>query len=67
MFLQHVLELLGSFWSSALGIFWFFLVSVLVASAISALKLYNKVAHFFKRAGAWSILAALLLGLVSPL
>jgi len=67
MFLQHVLELLGNFWSSASGIFWFFIISVMVASAISALKLYNRVVHFFERAGVWAVVGALLLGLVSPL
>jgi uncharacterized membrane protein YraQ (UPF0718 family) len=66
MFFQHVLELIGDFWASAAGIFWFFIVSVLVAAAINALKLDRKVVHFFERAGVWSVLGALLLGLVSP-
>jgi len=67
MFLQYVMELLGDFWRSALGIFWFFVISVMVASAISSLQLHHKVVHFFKKAGVWSIIGALLLGLVSPL
>jgi hypothetical protein len=66
MFFQHALELMGDFWASAMGIFWFFIVSVLVAAAINALKLDRKVVHFFERAGIWSIAGALLLGLVSP-
>jgi uncharacterized membrane protein YraQ (UPF0718 family) len=66
MFFQHALELMGDFWGSALEIFWFFIVSVLVAAAINALKLDRKVVHFFERAGIWSIAGALLLGLVSP-
>ena len=65
--MQHAMELLGAFWVSATGIFWFFVISVVVASAISSLKLYHRVVHFFERAGAWSVVGALLLGLVSPL
>ena len=66
MFLQQSVELLGNFWISARGIFWFFVISVLVAAAINALKLDRKVVHLFKRAGIWSLVGALLLGLVSP-
>jgi hypothetical protein len=61
------MELLGAFWGSATGIFWFFVISVVIASAINSLKLYHRVVHFFERAGAWSVVGALLLGLVSPL
>ena len=49
-----------------MDIFGFFIISVLVAAAINALKLDRKVVHFFERAGIWSILGALALGLVSP-
>ncbi len=49
-----------------MGIFWFFVISVLVAAAINALKLDRRVVHLFKRAGIWSLVGALLLGLVSP-
>ena len=45
MFLQQMVELLGNFWISARGIFWFFVLSVLVAAAINALKLDRKVVH----------------------
>ena len=65
--MQHAMELLNAFWVSATGIFWFFVISVVVASAINSLKLYHRVVHFFERAGAWSVVGALLLGLVSPL
>ena len=64
--LQPFLELLTDLWTSVLGILWFFVASVLVAAAINALKLDRKVVHFFERAGVWSILGALALGLVSP-
>ena len=67
MFIPQVLELIVDFWTSAMGIFWFFIVSVVVAATISALKLDRKVVHFFERAGIWSIVGALLLGIVSPL
>ncbi len=66
MILQQSVALLGNFWSSAMGIFWFFVISVLVAAAINALKLDRRVVHLFKRAGIWSLAGALLLGLVSP-
>ena len=66
MFLQHLLELMGDFWASAMEIFWFFIVSVLVAAAINALKFDRKVVRFFERSGVWSIVGALLLGIVSP-
>ena len=66
--LWHTLLELGSdLWSSGRGIFWFFVISVLVAAAINALRLDRKVVHFFERAGAWAMVGALLLGLVSPL
>ena len=67
MYLQHVLELFGAFWASALGIFPFFVISVMVASVINSLRLYHKVVHFFEKAGIWAVVGALLLGLVSPL
>ena len=66
MFKQQILELTADFWASATEIFWFFIASVLIASAINALKLDRKVVHFFERAGVWSIVGALLLGIVSP-
>lgn len=67
MLSQQILELMADFWASATDIFWFFIASVLIASAINALKLDHKVVHFFERAGVWSIVGALLLGIVSPL
>jgi len=67
MLSQQILELLTDFWASATEIFWFFIASVLIASAINALKLDRKVVYFFERAGVWSIVGALLLGIVSPL
>ena len=67
MILQYVMELSSDFWRSALGIFWFFVISVMVASAISSLQLHHKVVHFFEKAGIWSTIGALFLGLVSPL
>lgn len=63
----QITELLNAFWGSVIEIFWFFVISVGVASGINSLKLYQKVVHFFERAGAWSVIGALLLGLVSPL
>lgn len=48
-------------------LWWFVVVAILIASVISTLKLNKKVARLFDRAGAWAILGALLLGLVSPL
>ena len=67
MLSQQILELMNDFWASGREIFWFFIASVLIASAINALKLDRKVVHFFERAGVWSIVGALLLGIVSPL
>ncbi len=64
---QQILELTADFWASATEIFWFFIASVLIAATINALKLDRKVVHFFERAGIWSIVGALLLGIVSPL
>lgn len=66
MFFQQVHALMVDFWASAMGIFWFFIVSILVAAAIDALKFDRKVVRFFERAGVWSIMGALLLGIVSP-
>ena len=66
MIFQHMLEFIGDFWGSALEIFWFFIVSILVAAAINALKFDRKVVRFFERSGVWSIVGALLLGIVSP-
>ena len=66
MFMQQFLDLTADFWASATELFWFFLASVLVAAAINALKLDRKVVRFFKQAGVWSIVGALLLGIVSP-
>jgi uncharacterized membrane protein YraQ (UPF0718 family) len=65
--MEQVMELLNAFRGSVIGIFWFFVISVVVASGINSLKLYQRVVHFFERAGAWSVIGALLLGLVSPL
>ena len=42
------------------------IVSILVAAAINALKFDRKVVRFFERSGIWSIVGALLLGIVSP-
>lgn len=67
MLSQQLLELMTDFWASGTEIFWFFIASVLIASAINALKLDHKVVLFFERAGVWSIVGALLLGIVSPL
>jgi uncharacterized membrane protein YraQ (UPF0718 family) len=64
---QQILGLVADFWASGMEIFWFFIASVLIASAINALKLDRKVVYFFERAGVWSIVGALLLGIVSPL
>ena len=60
-------ELGGDFWASGRELLWFFVLSVVVAAAINALRLDRKVVHFFERAGAWAMVGALLLGLVSPL
>jgi len=67
MLSQQFFEWMTDFWASATEIVWFFIASVLVAAAINALKLDRKVVHFFERSGPWSILGALLLGIVSPL
>ena len=67
MLSQQILELMTDFWASTTEIFWFFITSVLIASSINALNLDRKVVHFFERAGIWSIVGALLLGIVSPL
>lgn len=67
MMSQQIGELINDFWISATEIFWFFIASVFIASVINALKLDRKVVHFFERAGVWSIVGALLLGIVSPL
>lgn len=64
---QTLLGLGADFLASGREIFWFFVLSVVVAAAINALRLDRKVVHFFERAGAWAMLGALLLGLVSPL
>lgn len=48
-------------------LWWFVVVAVVIASVMSTLKLDKKVGQFFHRAGAWAIVGALLLGLVSPL
>ena len=66
LFFQQVHALIIDFWASAMGIFWFFIVSILVAAAINALKFDRKVVRFFDRSGIWSIVGALLLGIVSP-
>ena len=66
MFFQEMHALMADLWASATGIFWFFIVSILVAAAINALKFDRKVIRFFERAGVWSIVGALLLGIVSP-
>ncbi len=66
MFFQQVHALMVDFWASATGIFWFFIVSILLAAAIDAFKFDRKVVRFFERAGVWSIVGALLLGIVSP-
>ena len=65
--LSYLMELSADFLQAALGIFWFFVLSVVIASAINSLRIYHKVVHFFEKAGAWSVIGALLLGLVSPL
>lgn len=53
-------HILGELW-------WFVVVAIMIASAMSTLKLDKKVAQLFHRAGAWAIMGGLLLGLVSPL
>ncbi len=57
---KTALHILGELW-------WFVLVAIMIASVMSTLKLDKKVAQLFHRAGAWAIMGALLLGLVSPL
>jgi len=66
MIWRNVVELGSIMWVQISAIFWFFILSVLVSAGINALRMDRKVARFFKRAGAWSIVGALLLGLVSP-
>jgi uncharacterized membrane protein YraQ (UPF0718 family) len=48
-------------------LWWFIVVAILIASIMSTLKLDKTVAQMLNRAGAWAIVGALLLGLVSPL
>jgi uncharacterized membrane protein YraQ (UPF0718 family) len=48
-------------------LWWFIVVAILIASIMSTLKLDKSVAQMLNRAGAWAIVGALLLGLVSPL
>ncbi len=48
-------------------LWWFVVVAILIASIMSTLKLDKNVAQMLNRAGAWAIVGALLLGLVSPL
>lgn len=57
---KTVAEIVAELW-------WFILLAVVIASVMSTLKLDKKVAQFFRRAGVWGVLGALLLGLVSPL
>ena len=49
------------------GLCWFILLAIIIASVMSTLRLDRKVAQFLHRAGVLSIVGALLLGLVSPL
>jgi hypothetical protein len=46
---------------------WFLVAAILIASVMSTLKLDKRIAQLFHRAGAWAIVGALILGLVSPL
>ena len=46
---------------------WFVVLAILIAAVMSTLKLDKRVARLFHRAGAWAIVGALILGLVSPL
>ena len=48
-------------------LWWFIVVAILIATIMSTLKLDKNVAQMLNRAGAWAIVGALLLGLVSPL
>jgi uncharacterized membrane protein YraQ (UPF0718 family) len=48
-------------------LWWFVVVAILIASIMSTLKLDKNIAQMLNRAGAWAIVGALLLGLVSPL
>ncbi len=47
-------------------LWWYIVLAIVIASVMSALKLDKKMAKLFHRAGAWAIVGALLLGLVSP-
>ena len=47
-------------------LWWFVVVAILIASIMSTLKLDKNIAQMLNRAGAWAIVGALLLGLVSP-
>ena len=49
------------------GLWWFILLAIIIASVMSTLRLDRKLAQFLHRAGVLSIVGALLLGLVSPL
>ena len=48
-------------------LWWFVVVAILIASIVSTLKLDKNIAQMLNQAGAWAIVGALLLGLVSPL
>ena len=49
------------------GLWWFILLAIIIASVMSTLRLDRKVAQFLHSVGVLSIVGALLLGLVSPL
>lgn len=66
MIWKNVVELSSIVWSEGAAIFWFFIFSVVVSAGLNVLRLDRKVAGFFERAGAWSMVGALMLGLVSP-
>ena len=68
MIWTNVVEFGSNLWFQGSAIFWFFILSVLVSAGMNVLRLDCKVDRFFERAGgAWSMVGALLLGLVSPL
>ena len=61
------LAALGQMYAAvATRFFWAFLAAVLIAAVLTTYRLDQRVVPFFERAGIWSYVGAILLGLVSP-
>jgi uncharacterized membrane protein YraQ (UPF0718 family) len=65
--IEEFLVLWGIFLNSAVSLLPYFLFAVVLGVLMNTARLDRRVVALFERAGLWSVVGAVLLGVVSPL